>query len=46
VLGEETVRQFEDVLKAIEAARELSDTGNSPLTVYSTLGAVIFETLV
>jgi len=46
VMGQEKVQYFDDVLAAVEAARELSDTGESPLTVYSTLGTVIFELLV
>ncbi|MEP6672489.1 MAG: hypothetical protein ABJF10_25220 [Chthoniobacter sp.] len=46
MIGEEGVREYEDVLKAVEAARDLSDTGDSPLTVYSTSGTVIFELLV
>ena len=37
---------FDDVLEAITAARRMSSGGKSPLTVYDTLGAVIFETLV
>lgn len=40
------VREFDSILSAIEAARELSKDGECPLTVYSTIGAVIFETLV
>ena len=46
VVGEDGVREFDDVLTAIDAARGLSTTGKSPLTVYSTLGTVIVETLV
>ena len=46
VIGEEGVQEFDDVLKAVEAARELSDMGESPLTVYGTSGTVIIEMLV
>jgi hypothetical protein len=37
---------FADVLEAITAAREMSGGRKSPLTVYDTLGALVFETLV
>jgi len=40
------VQEFNDVLDAITAARELSGAGKSPLTIYSTLGTVIFEALI
>ncbi|MDR3402172.1 MAG: hypothetical protein P4L99_06700 [Chthoniobacter sp.] len=46
VVGQEKVQHFNNVMEAVEAARELSDTGDSPLTVYSTSGTVIFELLV
>jgi hypothetical protein len=46
LIGQVEVREFDSILAAIEAARELSETGECPLTVYSTIGTVIFETLV
>ncbi|WP_237705529.1 hypothetical protein [Chthoniobacter flavus] len=46
IVGDAAVREFDSILAALEAARELSETGESPLTVYSTTGTVIFETMV
>jgi hypothetical protein len=46
VVGQSDVREFDSILTAVAAAREMSETGESLLTVYSTLGTVIFETLV
>jgi len=46
IAGQADVRRFENVLEAIDAARYLSDIGKSQLTVYSTVGTIIFETLV
>ena len=46
VVGEHAVQEFEDVLKALEAARELSETGETPVTVYNTTGAVVMEAVV
>lgn len=45
-VGQADVRQFDSILAAIDAARELSDFGESLLTVYSTIGTVILETVV
>ena len=44
VVGQERVQDFDDILTAIDAAREMSGTGESPLTVYDPLGVVVFET--
>ena len=44
--GGADTRNFDDVLEAITAAREMSGTGKSPLTIYSTLGVVVFDSLV
>jgi hypothetical protein len=46
VVGKPELHEFESILSAIDAARELSETGESPLTVYSTIGTVIFEAMV
>lgn len=46
VVGKPDLHEFESILAAIDAARELSEAGESPLTVYSTIGTVIFETMV
>ena len=46
VVGEAIVRHFDSILSAIDAAREMSELGESPLTVYSTVGTVILETMV
>lgn len=46
VVGQHSVQEYEDVLKALEAARELSDNGETPVTVYSTTGTVIMEAVV
>lgn len=42
--GEEGVREFNGVQEAVQAAQELSDSEESPLTVYDTMGTVIVET--
>ena len=46
VVGKAEVRQFDSILSAIDAAREMSVYEESPLTVYSTVGTVILETMV
>lgn len=46
VVGEHSVQEFEDILKALEAARELSETGETPVTVYNTTGGVVMEAVV
>lgn len=46
VVGESHIRQFDSILSAIDAARDMSVSGESPLTVYSTIGTVILETMV
>ena len=46
VIGERSVQEFENVIKALKAARELSETGASSVTVYGTTGAVIMEAVV
>jgi hypothetical protein len=46
VVGQAEVRHFDSILAAIDVAREISECGESPLTVYSTIGTVILETMV
>jgi hypothetical protein len=47
VVGERSVQECEDVLKALQAARERSiRKGKTPVTVYSTTGSVIMEAVV
>lgn len=46
VVGQESVLEFDDLLEAIQAARQMSTTGDSQLMVYDPLGVVIFETLI
>ena len=46
VVGQRSVQEFEDVLRALQAARELSANGETPVTVYSTTGAVVMEAVV
>ena len=46
VVGQHSVRVFEDVLGALQAARELSENGETPVTVYNTTGAVVMEAVV
>lgn len=47
VVGERSVQECEDVLKALQAARERSEhNGTTPVTVYSTTGSVILEAVV
>jgi hypothetical protein len=44
--GGEAILRFDEVKEAINAARELSGTGKSPLTIYSAMGSVISDSLV
>lgn len=47
IIGERAVQEYEDVLKALQAAREQSGRGGTtPVTVYSTTGSVIMEAVV
>lgn len=47
IVGEHTVQEFEDVLKALQAAREKSNNrSRTPVTIYGSTGSVITEAIV
>ena len=46
VVGQHSVRECEDVIKALETAREIGDEGNNCVTIYGTTGSVIMEATV